>query len=1205
MTAPFLAPLQRLRRRARRVLLVRGIGLVLSMSITGTTVAVGLDWLFHLDDIRQRGLLLLGVLLVHVAATWRWLLVPLAAPLSDLALAARIEQRFPVLRDQLSSGLQFFRDQNAPTTGSATLRQGVINSAAEALQHVDIDTVIERRTADIPALLATGFIVVGLALAAGNPLDVNTGLSRLYALSADQWPRKVDLQFLDSSQAPVAWNDRRGVRLPAGESIPLRVINTRGDLPDDSVIELRHAANRRGAARLLAVQSLDHSPRTDSDATTMGSIILAPPDGFETLEFRARGGDDETPWIPLAIIPPPLIESLQVTLHPPAYTTRTTQALPEGHGDIEAWIGTRATISAVINQPIRQATLVRGEQPALPVSIASDGRNLTTEFVIQAPGVSTWFLALVDHDGLTVERPEQFELRGLLDRLPEVEMVEPHGNTLVTPQARVPLNITAHDDLGLSDVHLVIRPLNAPGAVEKKRLLHGPHPGDGLLQIDFTWQLADESLVAGMEFDIHVEATDTCDVDGPRVGRSTTRTVSIVSLAAKRDQLDARQAVLMKQLAKVLHRQRQVAAQVELLSIQCETTGRLRPGDRETLLATEVNQQQLDAHLATTDSALTTLARTIGQERKDNHIDDPSAVEDLKRIVESLEDLASQEIPRLEASFANARRQLDSTPTANPHHILKSIHELQLRVVTVLDLLVENIAPSQDRRERLGEARQIIDQQQELLDDTASRPQETLDRPPQQLSRQHQADLRRMARQQHILAERLERLGRRIQLEHPADDRTQHLPGRLPLALANLQESGTVATMRESAAHIQENHIGAAQQNQQHILEQLGRLERSLRDDAASVAKNHLSRIDHLLMRIRQLIQAQSTLRIDTGRDDSLRTPGPDRPRLETRQASLGRKAQQILDITRPLGLPRVKARARQVTDTMTLAIEAFRQSKPTVLTFQATIVEQLELLERLVTKQRLQTAATLAAEQIRRAHQDLQRVRTLQEQLAGQTRGLEEQRLDTGRWTRPLLKTLRELVQRQESITATTQHIPWPADGHAVPQPSLEAIAEQMQSVTESLRRREAGSQTQQEQVRILKQLDQWLSHTRTAIPRESTTIGPSTTSPPPRRQPDTSQVAGDSPMTDTEPTTSPGSHTGRQYSPGEQVGKAKGTVRLKSLQQAPWGNLPPALRQRLSQSGRERPPTRYTELVRRYYETLAGHRERHNGGKQKETRK
>ena len=96
----------------------------------------------------------------------------------------------------------------------------MINSAAEALQHVDIDRVIERRTSDIPALLAAGFIVVGLALAAGNPLDVNTGLSRLYALSADQWPRKVDLQFLDSSQAPVAWNARRGVRLPAGESNP-------------------------------------------------------------------------------------------------------------------------------------------------------------------------------------------------------------------------------------------------------------------------------------------------------------------------------------------------------------------------------------------------------------------------------------------------------------------------------------------------------------------------------------------------------------------------------------------------------------------------------------------------------------------------------------------------------------------------------------------------------------------------------------------------------------------------------------------------------------------------------------------------------------------------------------------------------------------------------------------------------------------------
>ena len=1202
MNAPFLAPLQRLRRRARRVLLMRGIGLVLSASITSTTVAVALDWLIHLDDTRQRGLLLLGVLLVHVAATWRWLIVPLSAPLSDLALAARIEQRFPVLRDQLSSGLQFVHDHNAPTTGSATLKQGVIDSAVETLHRVDIDTVIERRTADIPVLLAAGSIVVGLALAAGNPLDVNTGLSRLFVLSADQWPRKVDLQFLDSSQAPASWNDRRGVRLPAGESIPLRVINTRGDLPDDSVIELRHAANRRDAARLLAVQSLDRSPRTDT--TTIGSSVLVPPEGFEALECRARGGDDETPWIPLASIPPPLIESLQVTLHPPAYTTRSTRALPEGHGDIEAWIGTRATITAVINQPIRQATLVRGDQPALPVSIASDGRHLTTEFTIQTPGVSTWFLALVDREGLTVERPEQFELRGRLDRLPEVEMVEPHGNTLVTPQAQVPLTITAHDDLGLADVHLVIRPINAPGAVEKRILLHGPHPGEGLLQIDFSWQLADESLVAGMEFDVHVEATDTCDVEGPRIGRSATRTISIVSLAAKRDQLDARQAVLLEQLTRVLHRQRQTAAQVELLSIQCETTGRLRPGDRETLLATEVNQQQLDAQLAATDSALTTLARAMRQERKDNRIDDRGAIGDLKRIIDSLEDLSTQEIPELEATFANARRQLDSTPTTNPEHTLKTIHDLQLRVITVLGQLVETVAPSQDRRERLGEARQIIDQQQQLLDDTASRPEETLDQSPQQLARQHQADLRRMASQQHTLAERLDRLGRRIQPEHPGEDRAQQTAQRLKLALDILHKSGTVAAMRESAAHIRENHIGEAQQNQQQILKQLGQLERSLQDDATSTAKDNLSRIDHLLIRIRQLIKAQSALRIDTGRDDGQPTPGPNRPRLETRQAGLCRNAQQIVDMIRPLGLPEGKARARQVADTMTLAIEAIGKSKPTVSTFQATAIEQLELLERLVTKQRRQIATTLDAEQIRRAYQDLQRVRTLQEQLSGQTRGLEEQRLDTGRWTRPLLKELRELVGRQESITETTRHISGPTDGQATLQPTLEAIARQMQSATESLRRRDPGPQTQQRQDRILEQLDQWLSRTRIAIPRESTANGPKTAASPSRRQPDTSKVPGDSPMNRTDTTTSPGSHPGRQSGPGHQVGKAIGTVRLESLKQAPWGNLPPALRQRLSQSGRERPPTRYTELVRRYYETLAGHREQDNGKTPKEPR-
>jgi len=1184
MSSQLREPLEQLRRRARRVLLVRGAGLCLAMGVASTTLAVGVDWLLHLDNSTHRGLMLSCLVLVQIAATWHWLIAPLLAPLSDLVLASRVEQTFPELRDRLASGLQFARDLDDPRVGSPELQRGVIDSAIEAMEHIDIDAVVEPRTARRAALVATGLVAVGLALVAFSPLEAGTGLGRLYLLSSDQWPRAVDLQFLDSTLLPSPWDGRHGVRLPTGESIELQVVNTRGDLPADSVIELRHAEGPVRARRLLAVQSLEHSAHRDSSdqLRDVGTSLLVPPEGFENLEFRARGGDDATEWIPLSMIPPPLLESLSVVLHPPSYTRQPLRRLPEGHGDIEAWIGTRAEITAVINQPIRTASLVRGDQPPLPVSITDGGRTLSADFIVESAGVSHWFLALVDRNGLTAERPEQFELRGLVDRLPEVELVEPAGNIQVTPQARMPLAISTHDDVGLADVHLVIQPINNAQTAEERVWLHGEHPGEGLLLIDHTWPSADTSLKPGMEFDVHVEATDACDLDPPRIGRSATRTIFVVTPAQKRDQLDARQSALLRQLSEILRKQRNLSAQTAVLIVQCEAAGRLRPGDREILLASEVNQQLLDAQLAAVDTGLALRARRFLAERDANRIDDPTATADLSRIASDLESLGNRELPELEAALAQARRFLDSTPAADPLQILTSIRDHQDRVIIVLESITQDLAPAQDRRERLGEARRIIEQQQQLLNDTASQPEQTLDRPTRQLTRQQQANLRRMARQQADLAVRLERLSRHMASGPP--DANPRLN-----SYAALRDAGTPAAMKAAADDIRRNHLGEAQQTQQSILEQLSQLERSLQDHATSGDQTELARLDRLLARVQQLATAQATLRSQTRRAGQGSASQTRRSLLKTRQSRLRRDAQQVVDTTRQLELTRAQATAQAAADAMQRAAQALGQSDSTAApSAQATAIERLESLHRMLAEQQANTTATLTAEQSRRAWQDLSRLRTRQDQLAQQTRRLEDDRNDTGRWTRPLLKRLGQLLQRQKSVVEETRQVKWPVAEDNDAQRVLDSIALRMQLAANSLKRRQTGPQAQQPQQQALAQLDRWLSQTRTTVPRDGTAIA----SPMPGKAKARSSAPSVSPMDPTGEVTNPGSRPASQSGTGTHVGEVAGEVRLNALRQAPWGNLPPELRRRLSQSGRERTPARYTELVRRYYESLAGRR-------------
>ncbi|HCD00528.1 MAG TPA: hypothetical protein DER64_08360, partial [Planctomycetaceae bacterium] len=147
--------------------------------------------------------------------------------------------------------------------------------------------------------------------------------------------------------------------------------------------------------------------------------------------------------------------------------------------------------------------------------------------------------------------------------------------------------------------------------------------------------------------------------------------------------------------------------------------------------------------------------------------------------------------------------------------------------------------------------------------------------------------------------------------------------------------------------------------------------------------------------------------------------------------------------------------------------------------------------------------------------------------------------------------------------------------------------------------------------QQQALALLDRWLGRLRAAAPQDpgskGTPMSPSDpnaapTGVPPGRtdRPDKSPKDGSDTITG-----NPGSRPTGTAGQAIRVGEVAGAVRIEALRRAPWGDLPPAVRRRLSQSGRERTPDRYSELVRRYYESLAGSQRPRDDRHQRESRR
>ena len=130
--------LSQLRGRVRYVVGVYGLCCLIVVFFLTGLIAGSLDWLWHIDDSGIRFLLLLSVIGSSGYVGWRFLYRPLAARLTDVELAARIEQQNPGLEDSLTSTVQFLQAPNDERVGSPELQQSVISSTLAQLDRLQI-----------------------------------------------------------------------------------------------------------------------------------------------------------------------------------------------------------------------------------------------------------------------------------------------------------------------------------------------------------------------------------------------------------------------------------------------------------------------------------------------------------------------------------------------------------------------------------------------------------------------------------------------------------------------------------------------------------------------------------------------------------------------------------------------------------------------------------------------------------------------------------------------------------------------------------------------------------------------------------------------------------------------------------------------------------------------------------------------------------
>jgi len=263
----------------------------------------------------------------------------------------------------------------------------------------------------------------------------------------------------------------------------------------------------------------------------------------------------------------PIVTDLTITLRFPAYMATADEVIPGASGDITAPRGTEVTIVGRADREVSAAALVvsggvavggtKDEQEKAPGELAvaaevSEGRNLKARFVVDHGGA--WRFRVEPKrqgfGGGTIVDPVARKIVLREDAAPVVRLDEPDKDRVVQLDDDIDIAWNAEDDFGITEVRVVVKRQGSAREPFAKKLqtLSSVRQSRGR----GSFAIADLLARPGEKLAVTVEAVDNDTIGGPKVGRSTTRVLTVFSATQHHREVIQRLEELLAQMVEVL-----------------------------------------------------------------------------------------------------------------------------------------------------------------------------------------------------------------------------------------------------------------------------------------------------------------------------------------------------------------------------------------------------------------------------------------------------------------------------------------------------------------------------------------------------------------------------------------------------------------------------------------------------------------------------
>ena len=338
----------------------------------------------------------------------------------------------------------------------------------------------------------------------------------------------------------------------------------------------------------------------DNDPTAHSLAVAASDDGLkqfsylqehmdQSTRYRVEVGGSQSVWYDVTVVKQVKLNSLTITVAPPAYTKRPPQTTTLAAGDMAKQVlsfpeGSTVQLAFDVDVAVSAAMLQAGDGAPIPAAASAGGKRFVAQIkLLQQTPVS---LLLTDGSGQIMARaPEQpLMLYCTADAAPTIEMKWPVQDLSVAPSADLTIQANLKDDYALTGAKLLYaasadEPMvvagerafaDKPAAVAYSAILH----------------LKPEQALHGKSVWVQIEATDNRDL-GEGKGFQT--------VLGKRIEIRFRDSgqITKEQLQKA---DRLREALLQMLKTQVglhEQTQGFKPADRSLMPKVQIGQSDL------------------------------------------------------------------------------------------------------------------------------------------------------------------------------------------------------------------------------------------------------------------------------------------------------------------------------------------------------------------------------------------------------------------------------------------------------------------------------------------------------------------------------------------------------------------------------------------------------------------------------------